>query len=364
MYSELFYRLSLNYQENYTSLVIKKLLQTFESACDLFMNFNNKLRDRNIKRISAPKITEQIRRDVEHEIELMEKNGIGYCFYNDERYPKRLRACSDAPHQFFFKGSDDFNFEKSVAIVGTRSASAYGCDCVKHIIGGLAGSGAAIISGLALGIDTAVHEQAISNNLKTVAVMGTGFRRIYPQTNCHLAERIIESGGTLITEYPYDTMPDRQNFPRRNRIIAGLADATIVAETALKGGSMITAYIAHSYNRDVFAVPGDIFKGKHDGCHALIRKNIAALATSGEEIIEMMNWDSPTPPQKQMTLFVELSDEEQFIFDIIKNRKEVTIDDLMEAANQFSNSQVNALLLGLEFKNVIERKPGKKYICL
>ena len=364
MYSELFYRLALGYQEHYTPAVIKKLLQRFCSATDIFENFRWKLKPEIAKRVAAPVVTDTIRRYVDRELELMAKNGIGYCFYTDENFPKRLRACSDSPCQFFFKGNAQFNYEKSVAVVGTRNATTYGMECVKHVVDGLRQSNAVIISGLALGIDSEAHGQALACGLTTVAVMGTGFKRIYPSSNLQLAERILDSGGALISEYQYDTKPDRQNFPRRNRIIAGLADTTVVVETASKGGSMITAYIAHSYNRDVFAVPGNIFQKKHDGCHELIRKNIAAIVTSGEDIIEMMNWDTPPQKTRQTELFTQLSDDESYITNYIKSNKEVSIDEIMEFAHSLSTSKINALLLGLEFKNVIERKPGKIYVCV
>ncbi len=364
MYSELFYRLALGYQEHYTPAVIKKLLQRFDNATDIFTNFRLKLKPEIAKKIAEPEVTDTIRRCVERELELMGKHSISYCFYTDENFPKRLRACSDSPYQFFFKGEAKFNYEKAVAVVGTRNATTYGKECVKHIVEGLAQSNAVIISGLAMGIDTAAHEQALAYGLRTAAVMGTGFKRIYPFSNSQLAERILDSGGTLIAEYQYDTKPDRQNFPRRNRIIAGLADATVVVETAIKGGSIITAYIAHSYNRDVFAVPGNIFQQKHDGCHELIRKNIAAIVTSGADIVELMNWDAPPPKSRQTELFIPLSDDELYITNYIKNKKEVSIDELMEFANNISTSKINALLLGLEFKNVIERKPGKMYVCV
>ncbi|MBP5709839.1 MAG: DNA-processing protein DprA [Bacteroidales bacterium] len=364
MYSELFYRLALGYQEHYTPAVIKKLLQRFDDATDIFTNFSHKLKPEIAKKIAVPSVSDSVKCNVEREMELMGKHGIEYCFYTDDNFPRRLRACSDSPYQFFFKGSANFNYEKSVAMVGTRSASTYGKECVKHLIEGLAQSNVVIVSGLALGIDTAAHEQAVGCGLQTVAVMGTGFKRIYPSSNCGLAERILESGGTLLTEYLYDTKPDRQNFPRRNRIIAGLSDATLVVETAVKGGSIITAYIAHSYNRDVFAVPGSIFNKKHEGCHELIRKNIAAVVTSGEDVVEMMNWDVLQPKSRQTELFIQLSDEELYITNYIRERKEVSIDELMEFSKDLSTSKMNALLLGLEFKNVIERRPGKMYVCV
>ncbi|MCQ2286481.1 MAG: DNA-processing protein DprA [Bacteroidales bacterium] len=362
MYDELFYRLALDYQYDYGLSTIKSLLKRFDSATDIFQNFTKKLKLVESNKLHPPVITSEIERSVSKEIRLMERHGVSHCFITDENYPKRLKMCVDAPYHFFYKGSSDFDFERSLAIVGTRNSSTYGEDCVKHIVEGLSSTNVVIVSGLAFGVDAVAHEQALANSLKTVAVMGTGFNVIYPRENKVLSERILEAGGTLISEYTFQAKADRYNFPKRNRIIAGLSDATLVAETAQRGGSMITAYIAHSYNRDVFAVPGNVFQKSYEGCHELIRKNVAAMVTSGNDIVEMMNWDAEVPRERQLELFIELSEDERKIVDFIQSRREATIDEIIAFSPQLSVSKVTALLLGLEFKNVLRCQPGKKYV--
>ena len=171
---------------------------------------------------------------------------------------------------------------------------------------------------------------------------------------------MLNNGGTLISEYPYSTPPDRLNFPKRNRIIAGMCDATLVAESGEKGGSIITAYIAQSYNRDILAVPGPISSETHSGCHALIRKNVAALVTSGDDILEVMNWQTQRA-NVQTQLFVELSEAEQEIVSIIREQNRLSVDKISELLPKHTPSQLAGLLLTLELKGVITCKPGKSY---
>lgn len=366
MHDELFYRLALPFQAHYGPASIKKLLHYFGSATEIFQNFSHKIRklEHFNTALPHPAITAEIEKKVLHEIAMMERHGIRFCFYCDDNFPARLRACNDSPYYFFYKGNDQFNYAKSVAVVGTRQASTYGCDVVRKLLQELASYDLTVVSGLATGIDTEAHQQSLANGLQTVAVMGCGLKRIYPSSNQPLARQILDNGGTLISEYFYDILPDRQNFPQRNRIIAGLSDATIVIETARKGGSIITAHIAHSYNRDVFAVPGNLFQPNHDGCHELIRKNIAALVQSGQDVVEMMNWDLNRPLVRQPELFVELTQNEQILFDFIRQKKEAYIDQLIACLPELSVSKVTSLLLGLEFKGIVECRPGKKYVCM
>jgi DNA processing protein len=262
---------------------------------------------------------------------------------------------------FCYKGSNQFNPEKTLAIVGTRNATAYGKDAVRRIISDLSSHNISIISGLALGIDTFAHEAALDFNLHTVGVMGSGFGNIYPSANKKLATQMTDFGSTLVTEFSYYTMPDRQNFPKRNRIIAGMADALLVVETGKRGGSIITACIAHSYQRDVFAVPGSVFEPSQEGCHELIRQNLAALVTSGENIIEMMNWDAEKLTHIQPQIFIELNENEENVISVIRNLKESSIDELISHNPTLTPSKIASVLLGLELNGMIEALPGKRY---
>jgi DNA processing protein len=279
----------------------------------------------------------------------------------DEDYPKRLLRCNDAPYMFSYKGTPQFNMEKTLAIVGTRHATSYGKDVVRRMLSDLSSQNISIISGSAIGIDTFAHEAALDYQRHTVGVMGSGFGNIYPSSNTKLAKKMIECGSTLVSEYPYYTLPDRQNFPKRNRIIAGMADALLVVETGKRGGSIITACIAHSYQRDVFAVPGSVFAPSQEGCHELIRQNLAALVTSGEDIIEMMGWNEERPTNIQPQFFYELNEEEEAIVAIINNLKEPLIDEIIGLTATLTPSKIASVLLGLELNGIIETLPGKRY---
>jgi DNA processing protein len=363
MLNELFYKIALSHQKGYGNSLIKKLLQLSGSASTLFLDFHSIRKKFKTARSfpSAPVLTLEIEKAVHNELNAATKNNITHCFFTDADFPKRLLRCNDAPYMFCYKGANQFNMEKTLAIVGTRNATLYGKDVVRRIISELSSHNISIISGLAMGVDTFAHEAALDFNLHTVGVMGSGFGNIYPSSNKKLANRMTDLGSTLVTEFSYYTMPDRQNFPKRNRVIAGMADALLVVETGKRGGSIITACIAHSYQRDVFAVPGSVFEPSQEGCHELIRQNLAALVTSGENIIEMMNWDAEKPTHIQPQFFIELNENEENVVSVIRNLKEPSIDELISHNQTLTPSKIASVLLGLELNGVIEALPGKRY---
>ncbi|MBO7492162.1 MAG: DNA-processing protein DprA [Bacteroidales bacterium] len=363
MYPEIFYRIALQYLEDYKSGALKEMLRLSGSATAIFEDPEKwrKQVNKKVQQKPLPRITEEIRRVVEKELAMMESQGISYCFCTDGSYPYRLHSCTDAPLGFYYRGNADiFQHQHCIAMVGTRDATEYGRQCVRKVVRELQEADVVTISGLAYGIDTEVHSRSVEYDIPTVAVMGCGFSTIYPYQNQSLAQRILESGGALVSEYPYYTAPDRNNFPRRNRIIAGMSDAVLVVETGYKGGSIITAHIAQSYNRDVFAMPGSLFDGTHDGCHNLIHKNIAALVSSGQEIINLMNWEKTAAP-RQMQLFADLDATEQRIVSLLREETVLSIDQLAERLTELSPSSLAGQLLGLELKGVIEARPGKSY---
>ena len=361
-YSENFYRLAIQHQEGYGPSTIKKMLTWAGNATRIFEEPDSwRSHIRSPKRtIHPPTVTNGLRRLVDEELKKMDKADIRLCFYTDRDFPYRLKQCSDSPLSFFYQGNEDFNMPHVMAIVGTRNATDYGRQCVGKILAELQGSDVVTVSGLAYGIDTEAHQKSVENGLRTIAVLGSGLGVIYPYQNRELAQRILHNGGTLISEYPYGTPPDRLNFPKRNRIIAGMSDATLVMESGDKGGSIITAYIAQSYNRDVLAVPGTIHSETHSGCHTLIRKNVAALVTSGADILELMNWQAQRS-NVQTQLFVELSEKEQEIVSIIREHNRLSVDKISELLPNHTPSQLAGLLLELELKGVIYCKPGKIY---
>jgi len=300
-------------------------------------------------------------RRAEKEIRFIEKYKIRCYFYTDESYPYRLKNCVDSPMMLYHKGNSELNKPKIVSIVGTRSATDYGKECCKNIIEGLAVSDVMIISGLALGIDTCAHKEAMKNNMETLGVLAHGLDRIYPAVNRNLAQKMLEKGG-LITDYISETNPDRENFPKRNRIIAGLSDATIVIEAAKKGGALITADIANSYNRDVFAVPGKITDMYSEGCNHFIKTNKAALVQSADDIKYILGWEIQKPKNQniQRRLFINLTADENAIVKLLEQNIQMSVDAIC-IEMQTTTSRVAAALLNLEFEGIVKTLPGKMY---
>jgi len=298
----------------------------------------------------------------EKEVEYVSGNNIRTFFYLDDDYPYRLRQCDDSPVTFYFKGCCDLNSAKIISMVGTRNASSRGKEQCEKIISGLAMGhpDLIIVSGLAYGIDITCHKSALANNLKTIGVLGHGFKTTYPSVHRSIAEAMIRNGG-LVTDFLSDALPERNNFIKRNRIIAGLSDATLVIESGIKGGALITADIASSYNRDVFAVPGrpeDLWSA---GCNSLIKSNKAALVENPEDIEYSLGWKplkSRIPVQQ--TLFSELSDEEKKIFQIVNREGEINIDNLCQAIDM-PVYKLSSLLLQMEFNGIIKCYPGNLY---
>lgn len=361
MHTETFYRIALNHIDGLGKATIKTLLSVSGSAQNIFEHpetWQSRLRHK--KRVPLNiQLTDKIKQLVNDELSTMEKNGVHLCHYLDTEYPQRLKRCNDAPVSFYYKGCGDFNRARMLAVVGTRNATTYGIRSLTKILDELKSNNIVTVSGLAYGIDTVAHEVSLNTEMPTIAVLGSGLGVIYPASNKPLSERILANGGTLISEFGYWTSPDRLNFPARNRIIAGMADAVLVAESGIKGGSIITAHIASSYNRDIFAIPGTIFDEMHAGCHDLIRRNIAAMVTCGKDLLEMMNWDA-APTSVQTQLFPELSEEEDVIYRFLLQGKK-NIDEISEHCPQFSPSKLAGLLLMMELKGIIFALPGKSY---
>jgi DNA processing protein len=296
----------------------------------------------------------------EEEINFIEKKNITPVFYLDEEYPVKLKYCDDSPVLLYFKGKADLNKFKIISVVGTRKATEYGKNITEKIIEGLSEQDILIVSGLAYGIDIAAHKAAIKYNTPTIAVLAHGLDRIYPSVHKPLAEEMQENGG-LLTEYLSGTNPDRENFPTRNRIVAGIADATIVVEAGVKGGALITAALASSYNRDVFAVPGRVGDASSEGCNRIIKNNVAALIESAEDVLKMMGWkteENQRPVQKK--LFVELNSEEEIIVNLLKEHRTMAIDNICLLSG-LNSSKTAALLLNLEFSGIVKALPGKMF---
>lgn len=298
----------------------------------------------------------------EEELDFIAKHKIKALFFTHNDYPTRLRYCSDSPIMLYYKGNADLNCERIIGVVGTRKPSDYGKTITRNLINDLSDSGALIISGLAYGVDVLAHKTALENNLQTVGVIGHGLDRIYPQEHDKIAKRMIHQGG-LLTDFMSGTNPDAVNFPKRNRIVAGLCDALVVVESKRTGGSLITATIANSYNKDVFAFPGQANFSLAEGCNGLIKRNRAALIENAEDLLYAMQWqenDKPQKSSKQIPLLLNLSEEEKMIIHLFSEKKTIHVDEICSAIQQ-PVSKVSALLLQLEFSNLIKSKPGKLY---
>jgi DNA processing protein len=298
----------------------------------------------------------------EEEAEYVIKHKIKTFFYLDSDYPFRLKQCDDSPVCFYFKGTSDLNSNKILSVVGTRNATSHGKEYCEKIVADLAAShpDLIIISGLAYGIDITAHRAALSNGLQTIGVLGHGFKTLYPSIHRSTAEAILNNGG-LLTDFNSATLPERNNFLKRNRIIAGLSDATVVVESGIKGGALITADMAASYNRDVFAVPGRPDDQWSAGCNDLIKTNKAALIERAADIEYFLNWKTEkSKPPVQRTLFSELSETEQKIYELITREGELTIDLICRILDLPIN-KLSAELLQMEFKGLVKCFPGNVY---
>ncbi len=295
------------------------------------------------------------------EIKFIDDQNITPLFYLEKNYPSRLKNCIDSPIMLYYKGNAELNVPKVISVVGTRKASQYGKEICEKLIDGLVEHDALIVSGLAYGIDTCAHKSSLDHQLKTIAVLGHGLDRLYPYLNRPLSEKIMGYGG-LLTEFMSQSKPDRENFPKRNRIIAGMSDATIVIEAAKRGGALITAEMANSYNRDVFSVPGRIGDTYSEGCNFLIKSNKAVLIQSAKDIGYILGWDvaNTRQPKIQRQLFVELSLEEEKIVAVMQKNETTGIDTIC-AETQLPISKIAAALLNLEFQGLVRALPGKVF---
>jgi DNA processing protein len=302
--------------------------------------------------------------EAEKEVEFLTKHGIKPIFYLQKDYPQRLRNLNDAPVMLYYSGSADLNCPRTVGIIGTRTPTPHGLSICEELVEGLAPYKPLIISGLAYGIDVAAHKKSLELGLETLAVLGHGLARIYPPQHKKIAMEMMRQGG-IITEFASHVGPERENFPMRNRIVAGLCDATIVVETATRGGSIITVQQASGYGRDVFAVPGRIKDKFSQGCNYLIKKNIAQLLESAEDVATALRWSredgQPSANVTQGRLFEELTEQEKTLVDLLQKNEEMGVDQLSYATS-IGQSELAALLLNLEFKGLVRSLPGKRYV--
>lgn len=367
MNSELLHQLALTLVPNIGDVQAKILVNHFGDAASVFKAKKTSLE--KIEGIGEVRANTIKKFDdfhlAEHELKFIEKYKIKTLFLTDSEYPKRLLNCYDSPTLLFYKGTADLNASKTIAIVGTRSNTDYGKQFTEKLVKDLSEQNIIIISGLAFGIDAIAHKSSLKNNLPTIGVVGHGLDKVYPTDNTNLAKEMVKEGGGILSEFFSGTKPDKHNFPLRNRIVAGLSDATVVVETNIKGGSMITAKLADAYNRDVFAVPGRTNDKASSGCNHLIKYNKAILLTDADELLDVLGWKEKKnkKPKHQKELFIELSAEEKLVVQLLQEKETVHIDEI-NFQSGLSSSAAAAAILNLELQNVILSLPGKMYKLL
>ena len=359
---DLFHLLALQKIEGVGDIIAKKLIHHCGSASAVFETKHSQLAAldgigsallQNLK-------DKTVFKKAEEELQFIQSNAINVAYFQDENYPDRLKHCIDAPVLLFTSGNIDLTNKKIISIVGTRQITSYGMEFCRKFIEDLAPLDPVIVSGFAYGVDIFAHQLAIEHDLQTIGVVAHGLNQIYPKTHKKYVAKVEQKGG-FMTEFWSSSNPDKENFVRRNRIVAGISEATIVIESADRGGSLITANIANEYNRDVFAVPGRITDKYSQGCNNLIKTQKANLLTSAADLVYILNWDIQSkakPVQKQ--LFVSLEPEEQKVYDyLLKTGKELM--DIIALHCDLPIYKISGLLLNMELKGFIRPLPGKLF---
>ncbi len=369
MQDDLIFKIALSLVPGIGSVTAKSLIAYTGSAEQVFTEKEKILRKiPGVGSILAKNILEsRVMSRASQEVEFLVKNNVKALFYLDEDYPQRLLGCADAPIVLYVKGNPDLNYPKAISIVGTRHATDYGRKMVDQFISILKERGyrILIVSGLAYGIDIQSHKAALRTGLPTVAVLGHGLETVYPSLHTPIAREMVEKNGGLVSDFLSFSTIERTNFLRRNRIIAGMSDATVVVESAKKGGALVTADIANSYNRDVFAFPGRVGDVYAEGCHFLIKSNRASLIETVSDLEYVMNWSAcqSQPDAVQPCLFYDFSQDEKLIVDLLRNQGETPID-MICIKTSLPMNKVSPTLLNLEFAGIVKGLPGKVFKVL
>jgi DNA processing protein len=359
---ELFYLLALLKVDGVGDIMAKKLLVNCSKAEDVFKTKTNQLAAIDgvgsalLKNLKDKSIFEK----ANQELEFIRKNNITVSYFQEENYPDRLKHCLDSPVLLFSGGNINLKNKKIISIVGTRQITSYGTECCRKLIEDLIPLDPVIVSGFAYGVDIVAHQFAMDYNLQTIGVLAHGLNQVYPRTHKKYMAKMEENGG-FITEFWSSSNPDKENFVKRNRIVAGISEATIVIESADKGGSLITANLANDYNRDVFAVPGRVTDRYSQGCNDLIKTQKANVLTSAADLIYVLNWDLEKKPKViQQQLFIDLNPDEQKIYDfLLKNGKELL--DIIALECDLPIFKISGTLLNMELKGIIRPLPGKMF---
>ena len=373
MEQELFYAMALTRLTNFNYQQALELYRTVGSAQQLFEHRNaigDIIGDASPHLVAALRDWDNAMKRTDFELKYMQEHGIRGLTLLDDDYPQRLIECPDAPIVLYYKGNADLNQAKIISIVGTRRITTYGQDLVRRFISDLKRycPKMLILSGLAYGVDINAHREALANGYPTVAVLAHGLDTIYPYHHRDTAAEMLNHGG-LLTEFMTQTNSDKPNFVRRNRIVAGCADSTIVVESAAKGGSLITAEIAQSYDRAVFAFPGNVNAEFSRGCNNLIRDNGAGLISNAEDFVKAMGWQEESLRQQALAegierhLFPDLTPEEQRIVSLLQGTNDLQLN-ILSVKTSIPIGQLTALLFQLEMKGVVKPLAGGMYHLL
>jgi DNA processing protein len=359
----LLYQIAITQIPNVGDVLAKNLISYCGGVEDVFKQKKQKL-------LRVPGIGEKAAQSIidfnnfsriEEEVDFIMRNQIKTHFYLDNSYSWRLKHIADAPCMLYQQGNANLNNEKIIGIVGTRKSTIYGKHFVDELTELLSDTGCLVVSGLALGIDIQSHRAALKHHLPTVGVLAHGLDRIYPFEHIHTANKMTENGG-LLTEYMSQTIPDKENFPTRNRIVAGMCDILLVVESGLKGGAMITADLANGYNKDVMAVPGRVGDLYSAGCNYLIKHNKAAIVTQPKDVLEWMGWSKSKTKvlNIQPQLPLDLTDTELQVVNYLRQKTKAGIDN-MSFELKMNQPTLSSLLLGLEMQGLVRTLPGKQY---
>lgn len=342
-------------------VISKKLIKHCGSAEAVFREKKNTLEKiPGIGKATAQLVDQQdCWRKVEEELARIQKLGIEMLYFTESNYPERLTHCYDSPPLLYYKGTADLNAKRIVSVIGTRNITEYGTELCQQLIADLAKYDVLVVSGLAYGVDICAHRASLEQGMQTIGVLGHGLDEIYPRVHTATAKKMLEQGG-LLSDFPCGTRPDRENFPQRNRIVAGLSDAVIVVESGERGGSMITAEFAMNYNRDVFAFPGRVGDAASRGCNAIIKRNKAALIDSADDVAYAMRWDKPKKSVPMQTAMRTFNSEEEKILFAMQGMANVHIDEICLMTNM-NTGKAASLLLNLEFSGAVKSLPGKMF---
>lgn len=365
MDEELRYNIAITMFKGIGPRLINRLIEHFGSIESFFAEKNLNIEiipDFGYQR-AAQIDREEALAKADREIDFCIRNGVRIISHKDTDYPYRLLQCPDFPNVIYCKGDVNLNYKKILSIVGTRKSTLYGRNCCNEIVSELKARGqdVLIISGLAYGIDIAAHKAALESGLKTVGVVAHGLNQLYPSSHKNIAREMVENGGAILSDFSILASPEPQNFLKRNRIVAGLSDAILVVESAEKGGSMITASLGNSYNREVLAIPGKSTDKYSKGCNQLIKQNRASLVESASDIEYILSWDNKENIPQQLELpIMEMNTEETKVYDYLKINGSSSINDITNNV-KIPINKLPSVLLSLELRGIIYSLPGSRY---